>query len=204
MKQTTERTKKVKKEFNPRNAIFVFTSFAFICAAILFSLIVYDVLTIDSLLSFQQPIKMALSIVCASLGLIVFGILLTVSIPPENIDDTNKGFQDYSIFMIFSFMLVSALFEELLFRGIVQNLIFVFTESAWIAIGMTTLLFLGLHVQYFKKPIMLLNITVPSLVFGWVYFKTNNILAPFLVHFIMNFGITMLFKYNMIRVNHKS
>lgn len=201
MKQTKERTTKMKKDFNPKDAIFVFISFAFICAAILFSLIVYDVLTLQSLLSFEQPIKMALSIVCASFGLILFGILLTVSISSKNIDDTNKGFQNYSIFMIFSFMFVSALFEELLFRGIVQNLIFVFTESAWIAIGMTTLLFLCLHIQYFKKPVMLLNITVPSLVFGWIYFKTNNILAPFFVHFIMNFGITLLFKYNIIRVN---
>ncbi|CAM3206187.1 CPBP family intramembrane glutamic endopeptidase [Filibacter tadaridae] len=200
MKHTKEKTKNIKKDFNPKDAIFVFSSFVFICVAIIFSLIVYDVLTIQSLLSFNQPIKMSISIVGASIGLIIFGILLALSIPSKYIDDANKGFQNYSVSVIFSFMFISALFEELLFRGIIQNLIFVFTESQRIAIITTTFLFLSFHIQYFKKPIMLMNIAVPSLVFGWIYVKTNNILAPFVVHFLMNFGITLLFKYNLIRV----
>ncbi|WP_349294150.1 CPBP family intramembrane glutamic endopeptidase [Lysinibacillus sp. Bpr_S20] len=68
------------------------------------------------------------------------------------------------------------------------------------AIIITTLLFLGMHTQYFKKPIMLINITIPSVIFGWIYFDTNNILVPFLVHFLMNIGMTLLFKYNLISV----
>ncbi|MEK5068721.1 CPBP family intramembrane glutamic endopeptidase [Sporosarcina sp. FSL K6-1508] len=200
MKHTKEKTKNTQKEFNPKDAIFVFSSFAFICVAIIFILIVYDVLTIQSLLSFGQPIKMSISIVSTSFGLLLFGIILAFSIPSKYIDDTNKGFQNYTLFSIFSFMFIGALFEELLFRGIIQNLIFVFTESQWIAIITTTLLFLGFHIQYFKKPIMLMNIAVPSLVFGWIYFETNNILAPFVVHFLMNLGITLLFKYNLIKV----
>nr|WP_233191062.1 CPBP family glutamic-type intramembrane protease [Sporosarcina sp. P20a] len=45
---------------------------------------------------------------------------------------------------------------------------------------------------------MLLNICIPSLVFGWLYFKTNNILVPVFVHFIMNTGMTILFKYKLL------
>jgi len=97
-------------------------------------------------------------------------------------------------------MLLGALFEELLFRGIIQNLLFIFIENQWIAIIATTLFFLGFHTQYFKKPIMLINISIPSFTFGWLYFETNNILVPFVVHFLMNLGITLLFKYNLIRV----
>jgi uncharacterized protein len=97
-------------------------------------------------------------------------------------------------------MFLGALFEELLFRGIIQNLLFIFIENQWIANITTTLLFLGFHTQYFKKPIMLLNITVPSLTFGWIYFESNNISVPFVVHLLMNFGMTLLFKYNLIRV----
>ncbi|MFC9539892.1 CPBP family intramembrane glutamic endopeptidase [Lysinibacillus sp. NPDC056959] len=84
------------------------------------------------------------------------------------------------------------------FRGIVQNSLLLFIDQQWITIIITTLLFLGMHTQYFKKPIMLINIAVPSLTFGWIYFETNNILAPFLVHFLMNLGMTLLFKYNLI------
>ncbi|WP_369436145.1 CPBP family glutamic-type intramembrane protease [Lysinibacillus fusiformis] len=45
---------------------------------------------------------------------------------------------------------------------------------------------------------MLINISVPSLTFGWIYFETNNILVPIVVHFLMNLGITLLFKYNIL------
>jgi len=85
-------------------------------------------------------------------------------------------------------MFIAALFEEMYFRGIIQNSLLLFLNEQWIAIIITTLLLLGMHTQYFKKPIMLINIFVTSLIFGWIYFETNNILAPFLVHFLMNLG----------------
>lgn len=57
-----------------------------------------------------------------------------------------------------------------------------------------------MHVQYYTKPLMLLNITIPSLVFGWVHVQTHNLLVPLLVHFVMNLGITLLFKYKVIQM----
>ncbi|WP_369823873.1 type II CAAX prenyl endopeptidase Rce1 family protein [Sporosarcina sp. P34] len=41
--------------------------------------------------------------------------------------------------------------------------------------------------------------SIPSVVFGSIYFKTNNLLVPIFVHFIMNIGMTFLFKYKLIR-----
>ncbi|MBA4532845.1 CPBP family intramembrane glutamic endopeptidase [Brevibacillus halotolerans] len=195
-----DKTKKTKKDFNPKDAVFVFFSFTFICVAIIFILIVYDVLTIHNFLSFEKPIRMIMHICSASFALLLFGVILTLYIPSKYIDDTNKSYQNYSLLPIFVFMLLGALFEELLFRGIIQNLLFIFIENQWIANIATTLFFLGFHIQYFKKPIMLLNISIPSFTFGWLYFETNNILVPFVVHFLMNLGITLLFKYNLIRV----
>lgn len=189
-----------KKEFSPKDAITVFGSFTFICMAVIFIFVVYDLFTIQHFLSFSQPISMAVSVVSASFALILFGVILTLYTPSNYIDETNMSYQNYSVLHIFGFMFFGALFEELLFRGIIQNLIFLFVDSWWTAIIITTLLFLCFHVQYFKKPLMLLNITIPSLIFGWIYFKTNNILAPFAVHFLMNFAITLLFKYNLIKV----
>ncbi|MFJ8103562.1 lysostaphin resistance A-like protein [Lysinibacillus sp. NPDC096212] len=197
-----DKSKKTKKDFSPKDAIFVFSSFTFVCVAIIFALIVYDVFTIQDFLSFNQPFTMVMSIILASFGLLLFGVILTLFIPSKYMDETNKSYQDYSLLSIVAFMFIGALFEEILFRGIIQNLLLVFLEQPWTAIILTTLLFIGMHIQYFKKPIMLINITVPSLIFGWIYFETNNILVPFLVHFLMNIGMTLLFKYNLIRVKH--
>lgn len=190
------------KRQTPKDAIFVFSSFTFVCVAIIFTLIVYDVFTIENFLSFNQPFTIVLNVVLASIGLLLFGVILTLYIPSKYIDETNKSYQDYSLLNIVAFMFIGALFEEILFRGIIQNLLLVFLEHQWTAIIITTLLFLGMHTQYFKKTIMLINITVPSLIFGWIYFETNNFLVPFLVHFFMNIGMTLLFKYNLIRVKH--
>lgn len=195
-----DKPKNTKKNFSPKDASIVFSSFIFVGLAVVFAFIVYDVFTIQNFLSFEKPLIMALNVVTASLGLLLFGVILTLYIPSKYIDDTNKGYHEYSLLGIFSLMFTGALFEEILFRGIIQNLIYVFTENQWVAIGTTTLLFIGIHIQYFKKPIMLINIIVPSLTFGWIYFETNNILVPFLVHFLMNFCITLLFKYNLIRI----
>ena len=198
MEHLIEHPKNTKKAFNPKDAVLVFSSFTFICVAIIFSLIVYDVLTIQHFLSFDNPLKMVMSIVIFSIGLLLFGIILTLCIPSKYIDDTNKSYQNFSVSTIIAFLFIGALFEEMLFRGIIQNMLYVFIENQWIAIIITTLLFIGMHVQYFKKPIMLLNITVPSLTFSWIYFETNNLLVPFIVHFLLNLGITLLFKYNLI------
>jgi len=189
---------KTKKDFSPKDAVFVFSSFTFICVAIIFALIVYDVFTIHNFLSFDQPFKKILIIALCSFCLLLFGIILTLYIPSNYMDDTNKSYQNYSLLTMSSFMFIAALFEEMLFRGIIQNLLLLFIEHQWVAIIITTLLFLGMRTQYFKKPIMLINIAVPSLIFGWIYFETNNILAPFLVHFLMNLGMTLLLKYNLI------
>jgi hypothetical protein len=99
-------------------------------------------------------------------GLLAFGILLTVVTPSRLIDETNKTYRNFSLPMTATFMFAGALFEELLFRAIIQNMLLVLTGSALIAILITATLFAAIHVQYFKKPLMLLNITVPALVFG--------------------------------------
>ncbi|WP_254075470.1 CPBP family intramembrane glutamic endopeptidase [Paenibacillus tritici] len=178
----------------------VFSSFALISAAIIFALVVYDVLSIQDLLSFEHPITMAWSIAISSIGLVLFGVIVALSTPASYIDDTNKSYQKHSVTVIFAFTFAGALFEEILFRGIIQNILNVYVSHSWLAIVITTVLFVGMHVQYYKKPLMLLNITIPSLTFGWIYSQTNNLLVPFLVHFLMNFGITLLFKYNVIRL----
>ena len=192
--------REMEKEFNPKDAIIVFLSFIAVCGAVLFALLKNNLVDNQSLFLFQEPIKLIGSTISVSLGLLLFGILITFLTPSKYIDETNKSYQNQSFSQLFSFLFVGALFEELLFRGIIQNILLTFLNNSWLAIIVTTLLFLALHVQYFKKPIMLLNIIVPSLAFGWVYFTTGNLLAPFIAHFILNLGMTLLFKYNLIKM----
>ncbi|WP_339218404.1 CPBP family intramembrane glutamic endopeptidase [Paenibacillus sp. FSL H8-0332] len=168
MDHSTQTPQQAKKEFKPKDAVLVFLVFALISAAVIFALVIYDVLT-----------------------------LLT---PASYIDETNKSYQNYSLAAIVCFTLAGALFEELLFRGIIQNVLNLYLPQPWLAIGITTVLFVGMHVQYYSKPLMLLNITIPSLVFGWIYVQTHNLLVPILVHFLMNLGITLLFKYKVIQM----
>ncbi|MDQ0169410.1 CPBP family intramembrane glutamic endopeptidase [Paenibacillus tundrae] len=200
MEPHKEKPTNTTKDFSTRDAGLVFLSFSFICAAIIFALVINDVLTLQHFLSLDSPLEMIWIIVFSTIGLLLFGVILSSYIPAKYIDDTNKSYPDSSILTLSLFMFVGALFEEMLFRGIVQNVLYVFIDSKWIAILTTTLLFIGFHIQYFKKPIMLINITIPSFVFGWIYTETNNIAVPVLVHFLMNVGITLLFKYNIIRL----
>ncbi|MEK8198518.1 MULTISPECIES: CPBP family intramembrane glutamic endopeptidase [Lysinibacillus] len=195
-----ENKKIIKKEANPKDAIVVFTSFSFICLAIMFMLIVYEVVNIEQYLTFNHPAQLLMYVIIASFALVLYGVILTYVVPSNDIDDTNKSYQMYSLHEIFAFMLLGAVFEELLFRGIIQNVLYIWLDHQWMAILITTCLFLAIHVQYFKKPIMLLNISIPSLTFSWLYFNTYNILVPIIVHFLMNLGITLLFKYNVLRV----
>ncbi|MCG7378693.1 CPBP family intramembrane metalloprotease [Paenibacillus sp. ACRSA] len=200
MEPHKEKLTNTTKDFSLRDAGLVFLSFSFICAAIIFALVINDVLTLQHFLSLDSPLEMIGIIVFSTIGLLLFGVILSSYIPAKYIDDTNKSYPDSSILTLLLFMFVGALFEEMLFRGIVQNVLYVFIESNWIAILITSLLFIGFHIQYFKKPIMLINITIPSFVFGWIYTETNNLAVPVLVHFLMNVGITLLFKYNIIRL----
>ena len=166
MEYIKNKPKHSEKDISLKDTVIVFSSFTFICLAVVFALVVNDVLTIQNFLSFEKPFAMAICIVAASIGLLLFGVILTLYIPSRYIDDTNKGYQNGPLLGVFFFMFTGALFEEILFRGIIQNLIYVLIENQWIAIIATTVLFLGFHIQYFKKPIMLVNIIVPSLTFG--------------------------------------
>lgn len=202
MQQINNQTqnKSTKKEFKTKDASTVFSSFVLMCAAVIFVLVFSDVFPMKRFLSFNNFSLMIMEVAAASSGLVLFGIVLAVFIPSRYIDETNKSYQNGSLLGIIVFMFLAALFEELLFRGIIQNVLSIFIEHQWTAIVITTVLFLALHTQYFKKPLMLLNISIPSLVFGWIYVETNNIFAPLFVHFIMNVVMTLLFKYKLLSI----
>jgi uncharacterized protein len=89
--------------------------------------------------------------------------------------------------------------EELLFRGVVQRRLRV-AFSPWAAIAISALIFAGIHTlaladDWAARATTVAVLFVPSVVFGWVYEKTRNLVVPALVHGLYNatlFGVLYL------------
>ncbi len=188
------------KGFTLKDIVIGYSSLILICSTILLVLTVNGILPIESLFSTEHPYKGIIISVLSIIGLVLYGILLNHYIPSDKLDNTNKTYQDFSLFKILVFMLLVAVFEELLFRGIIQSIAFLLIDNKWIALVIATILFVLFHFNYFKNPIMLLNITLPGVVFGWLYFETFNILVPIFVHFLVNVIMTILYKFDLIRL----
>ena len=86
--------------------------------------------------------------------------------------------------------IIPAIGEELLFRGILQNLLVNVSRNIHIAIWVSAFLFSAIHLQFFGFiPRMLLGA-----LFGYLYFWSGNLLYPMVAHFINN-GFTLLMIY---------
>lgn len=182
-----------------KDTLIGFLSLSFLSATILFVLVWSEVLTLQQLFSFRQPAQLLGYTLAGSVGLLLLGILFAFLVPDRQIDEGNKAYTKMTVPYIIGFMMLAGIFEEMLFRGIVQNVLLKFTGSEWAAIILASVLFIVFHVQYFKKPLMLATITIPGLLFGWIYFAADNLLVPIIVHAVMNIGITLLYKYNLLK-----
>jgi len=83
-----------------------------------------------------------------------------------------------------------AIGEELLFRGVIQKLLYRLKKSAHFAIWVSAFLFAILHQQIHTiLPIMLIGGML-----GYLYYWTNNIWIPILVHFTNN-TLSLIIEY---------
>src|SRR3569832_1794576 len=70
--------------------------------------------------------------------------------------------------------LIPAVGEELLFRGLIQNLIHELTKNIHLAIGVSAFIFSAIHLQFYGLlPRFLLGV-----LFGYVYWWTRDLLFP--------------------------
>lgn len=86
----------------------------------------------------------------------------------------------------FTAAIAAPLFEELFFRGFLLPSLTRYT-STWGAIALSSLLFATAHLSVSE----ILPLTVLGIVLGFVYSRTNNLLAPMMVHSLWN-SATML------------
>lgn len=86
--------------------------------------------------------------------------------------------------------LLPAVFEELFFRGLLQNLVYKWTRKIHLSILLTSFLFSAIHLQFFGFfPRLMLGI-----MFGYMLYWTKSLWLPILFHFINN-GLTVTFVY---------
>ena len=95
--------------------------------------------------------------------------------------------------LFYQFMYV-AVAEEVFFRGYLQKNILGFintviprwrTMQCCLAIVISSACFAAAHMIIHESALSVL-IIVPGLILGWVYFRTNSLLAPILFHGIAN------------------
>lgn len=94
-------------------------------------------------------------------------------------------------------VIVYPVVEEIIFRGLIQDLVYRYLSSATIgpvtlANILTSVLFTGLHFIY-HPPLWAALVFFPSLVFGFFRDSTGGIAAPILLHVFYNAGFIWLF-----------
>jgi len=92
--------------------------------------------------------------------------------------------------LIISSLLLAALPEEWFFRGYLLVRIKQILKSPWQANALTSLAFSLLHLP--TQGWLGISVFFPSLVFGWFYQKTNNLLLVIGIHALSN---TLFFVY---------
>jgi membrane protease YdiL (CAAX protease family) len=91
------------------------------------------------------------------------------------------------ILMIFFAVVVTPIFEELVFRGLLQSYLRNLNYGPWQSIFISSIIFSVLH-PWMHIPALL----VLSIAMGYAYEKSGSLLRPIFVHFLFN-GITIAF-----------
>lgn len=75
--------------------------------------------------------------------------------------------------------------EEVMYRGLLQEVLGRLFIKRWAVIGMTSMVFVLAHVGV-ATPEALASLFVLSLGFGWAYEKTGRLIAPIMMHIAFN------------------
>jgi membrane protease YdiL (CAAX protease family) len=92
-----------------------------------------------------------------------------------------KNIVDYLVSLIV-IALAPAIFEEVLFRGALQNLFTNWFKKPWVAILITSVIFSAIHMSYFG----FLPRAMLGVVLGLLFYYSKNIWTNILAHFLNN------------------
>jgi membrane protease YdiL (CAAX protease family) len=77
---------------------------------------------------------------------------------------------------------IPAIAEEMIFRGVLQQIVSGFLRSSHAGIWITAILFSAIHLQFFG----FLPRLILGLIFGYLFFWSSNLWYPVIAHFINN------------------
>ncbi|MFZ3577055.1 CPBP family intramembrane glutamic endopeptidase [Virgibacillus sp. DJP39] len=124
-------------------------------------------------------------------GLIIVAIDLCLTLLPARFYDdggiNQRIFRNRSVLEIFVLVLLIAIAEELLFRGVIQ------TTFGYI---LASTLFALIHFRYLQKPVLFLSILLVSFYIGYIFLLTENLFVTIIIHFVVDFvlGLTIRFQ----------
>lgn len=138
------------------------------------------------------------------LGFVIgFGILLSAIISAVNNNLSFRGV-NYLIYGLFFYTFEIALLEELVFRGFIQTRFVGFFKSKTLGIVTSGILFMLMHIpfqmvirnmgliEFISYDIVHLLLTfLYHLLFSFLFFKYNNIMAPTIVHIFLNLSFLL-------------
>lgn len=95
------------------------------------------------------------------------------------------GFDPWALALVLQVLFAAPIVEEVLYRGIIQQLLVQAGLSRWPAIGFTSAIFALMHWGA-VEPYALPALFVLSTALGWVYEKTGRLTAPIVMHILFN------------------
>ena len=97
---------------------------------------------------------------------------------------------------ILGIFLVTAVPEELLFRGLLQNLLLRWTGRGTLSLGLAAVLFALAHLNVGAHPDWRLALlaTLAGILYGWLFRATGGLMAPALAHTFVNSLWTLGFR----------
>lgn len=126
----------------------------------------------------------------AGLAVFLLDFVLMKWLPAHYYDDgglNERIFRNRSTLEIAVISLVVSISEEILFRGVIQT---------HIGLILTSIIFALVHFRYLFNPFLFLNVIGLSFLIGFVYEQTQNLFVTILMHFIIDFLLGCLIKYN--------
>lgn len=137
--------------------------------------------------------RRGLNPIIALWGVIVLVALSVVISPLEGIIPADNRFFDDSVWTLINVVFVAPIFEEIIFRGKLYNILCV-NSSPLIAALLSSLIFGIVHFE----PIVILSGFLSGMLFSYVYIRTKSIIAPIILHICNNamaYALTIL-SYN--------
>lgn len=90
----------------------------------------------------------------------------------------DRMFQGMSVFQVLAVTLLIGTAEEFLFRGVIQT---------YFGLIFASVIFAVLHIRYITKPFLFCFVLLISIVFGYVFQYTGNLLITIFAHFLVDF-----------------